>query len=203
MICLFSNERPLGLRDYARNFVKCEAGAVTVDMMPIMMMAVSMGVAVTGEIANGVKSMSVGIETTLIMGVDPTANGNRQIFGALEGWGGGETIVMASADTGSDTSTFDDNSSDTSTSSETTTSTDNTSSEGDSGGTDTSSGSGGPGNPGNDKAVGNAGETPNGSDDWGSGSNGRSDADGTGSNSNGNSGGNGNNNGNGNGNGKK
>lgn len=30
-----------------------------------------------------------------------------------------------------------------------------------------------PGNPGNDKAVGNAGETPNGQDDWGSGSRGR------------------------------
>ncbi|MCB1336421.1 MAG: hypothetical protein KDK10_02825 [Maritimibacter sp.] len=32
-------------------------------------------------------------------------------------------------------------------------------------------------NPGNDKCVGNAGENPNGDDDWGSGSNGRSDSD--------------------------
>jgi len=32
------------------------------------------------------------------------------------------------------------------------------------------------GNPGNDKCVGNAGENPNGGDDWGSGSNGMSDS---------------------------
>lgn len=31
------------------------------------------------------------------------------------------------------------------------------------------------GNPGNDKCVGNAGENPNGDDDWGTGSNGRGD----------------------------
>ena len=38
-------------------------------------------------------------------------------------------------------------------------------------------------NPGNEKCVGNAGENPNGGDDWGSGSNGMSDSGSTGSSS--------------------
>ena len=57
------------------------------------------------------------------------------------------------------------------------------------------------GNPGNNKCVGNAGENPNGSDDWGSGSNGQGDVNGNATNGNSNGNGNGNNGG-GNGNGE-
>ncbi len=41
-------------------------------------------------------------------------------------------------------------------------------------GSDGDAGCGNPGNPGNDKCVGNAGENPNGGDDWGEGDRGRS-----------------------------
>ena len=148
MTCYCLTNHTFNLRDRMKRFAACETGAVTVDMMPLMMIAVSMGVAVTGEVANGVKGMTVGIETSLIMGVDPTADGNRQIFGALEGWGGG-AIVVASNDTGSEgttsdtetTSSDEPTSSDTGTSSsDETTSDETTSSDTD----DTSSGSGQP-----------------------------------------------------------
>tara|TARA_R110000850_G_scaffold15326_29_gene47926 strand:+ start:152 stop:733 length:582 start_codon:yes stop_codon:yes gene_type:complete len=188
MTCYCLINQTFNLRDRVKRFATCETGAVTVDMMPLMMIAVSMGVAVTGEVANGVKGMTVGIETSLIMGVDPTADGNRQIFGALEGWGG-EAIVVASNDTGSEDTTPD---TETTSSDEPTSSDTGTSSSDETTSSDTDDTSSGPGNPGNDKAVGKAGETPNGDDDWGSGSNGRSDSDDTSSNSNGNSNGNGN-----------
>jgi hypothetical protein len=152
---------------FAQRFFGREDGAVTVDYVVILGAVIGLGLAVTGSVASGTIDYGDAISSYLL-NVD----------------------VSDGASDGSDVEATDDNSSDTSTDSSSDSSSDGNSSEsdgsddgssdssssdgnsGDSSSSDNSSGGSGSGNPGNDKDVGNAGETPNGSDNWGSGSNG-------------------------------
>lgn len=137
------------LRSVLKSYARKDDGTVTVDFVVLNAALLALGIAVLSSVARGGMDFSDALANH-IEAVETGVGGQGsqgEGVGSSEGdqEGDGHSGASNGGDTGGDT------------------------------GTDAGSGSsGGQGNPGNDRDVGRAGETPNGQDGWGSGSQGRS-----------------------------
>lgn len=145
-----------------RSFFKDESGAVTVDWVVLTGAIIGISMSVIAVVSAGANATAdtVGGRLTALAGTNLSL-GAMADLGATSGSdlgadNGGEAQTTPSDDSEDGTQSADSSGSETDS------------------GSDSTGSTGGTGNPGNDKDVGKAGENPNGSDDWGSGSKGRS-----------------------------
>jgi len=152
-----------------QTFIREESGAVTVDYVVLLAGLIALSLAATLSIGGSIQTYSDALATTLgeeidfLGGIDnnvASTSGTGESAAESTGESAGESTGTSGSD-GTSASTGASTGSSTSASI-------GSSSDG------TSSSTGSTGNPGNDKDVGKAGENPNGSSDWGSGSRGRS-----------------------------
>ncbi|SLN45812.1 hypothetical protein AQS8620_01875 [Aquimixticola soesokkakensis] len=146
--------RPCEARQAMSGFVQDEEGAVTADFLGILTVAITLSMTVTGDVAGG--AMALGEKISARLSGMSIASTIASTVGSVDDIASGITLgdVLANGSFGFGLGAGELGAGELG--------------NGDLDGADA------PGNPGNDHAVGGAGETPNGGDAWGSGSNGMS-----------------------------